>query len=393
MKIVIAAVSSSGQLSGVQRHAVNLASCLLKRAEVSQIHFVVAPWQWESIRGTLPQIDARLTVHIVTLMNKGLSRNYWYYQQLPELAHEVNADLVHLTYPMLVRRKGFKCPVVVTLHDCYPYDVPENFGFPKVVFNRIVLSQCLRSVSAIACVSNSTLSRLAALFSMPILTKAVVVYNTVNPLAEYTGRAAAPWWGSKPFLLCVAQHRYNKNILLILQAFERLLKDGTLSSEIRMVVIGIEGPETQRIKRFIAKANLSDRVILLNGITEDQLQWSYANCLLVAAPSSIEGFGLPVAEALQVGCRIVCSDIAAFREFGDVHCRFVALGNGGLRNLADAIYDVLSKPVPPPVYLPQLSPNDIADQYVKLYSSLLLRAQKDSSGELSASMEPRPEMR
>ena len=49
MKIVIALTSSSGQLSGVQRHAINLARCLLTRQEITAVHLISAPWQQEFV--------------------------------------------------------------------------------------------------------------------------------------------------------------------------------------------------------------------------------------------------------------------------------------------------------------------------------------------------------
>jgi hypothetical protein len=48
----------------------------------------------------------------------------------------------------------FSCPILLTLHDLYPYEVPSNFGLPKVLFNRFILQQCLRSATSIACVSD-----------------------------------------------------------------------------------------------------------------------------------------------------------------------------------------------------------------------------------------------
>ena len=53
-------------------------------------------------------------------------------------------------------------------------------------------------------------------------------------------------------------------------------------------------------------------VMLVSGISDAEMQWCYRNCDLLLAPSTIEGFGLPVAEALLAGCRIVCSDIPPF---------------------------------------------------------------------------------
>ncbi len=109
---------------------------------------------WSRMRTLDP--DPRLTVHIAEMEPSSLSRNLWYYRELPKLAARVQADIVHLTYPMPVDGAAFACPTVVTLHDLYPYEIPQNFGYPKCIFNRVVLQQCLRNVDSIACVSEIT---------------------------------------------------------------------------------------------------------------------------------------------------------------------------------------------------------------------------------------------
>jgi glycosyltransferase involved in cell wall biosynthesis len=369
MKIVVALPSSSGQLSGVPRHAINLARCLLSRPEVTEIHLMAAPWQMDFVADAAPCADARLHLHAAPIGNSASSRNFWYYAQLPKQAAQLKADIVHLAYPVPVRKGAFHCPVVVTLHDLYPYDIPENFGFPKVLFNRAVLQQCLRRVDAIACVSKSTLTRLEQL--NPLLTrKASVIYNSVEPFADSAAKAP-PQWRGLPFLLCVAQHRRNKNILLVLEVFQRLLQAQQIASHTQLFIVGIQGPETSAIERFIAASGLSKSVVLLNGISDAQLHWCYLNCGLVVAASTLEGFGLPVAEALLAGCSVVCSDIPAFREVGSVHCQYVSLGPHQVESFASALRATLELHKPQPIALPHLSPDFIAEEYMKLYRSLL----------------------
>ena len=64
-------------------------------------------------------------------------RNLWYYNQLPAIVRRLKETVVHFAYPAPVNRHALGCPAVVTLHDLYPYDIPSNFGFPKVLFNRL----------------------------------------------------------------------------------------------------------------------------------------------------------------------------------------------------------------------------------------------------------------
>jgi glycosyltransferase involved in cell wall biosynthesis len=371
LKIVIALTSSSGQLSGVQRHAINLARCLLTRQEITAVHLIAAPWQQEFVYDAAPRNDARLHLHTAPIRNNSLSRNAWYYLELPRIASRLQADLVHLGYPTPLRNGAYHCPTVVTLHDLYPYDVPENFGFPKVLFNQLVLRRCLQAVDAIACVSRTTLARLQGIEPRLALAKSVVIYNSVEPLPQVSAWGPLPLWKGEPFLLCVAQHRRNKNILFLLRVFERLLRTGKLAPQTRLVIVGIPGPETNAILRFLADANIADRVVLLNGISEDELQWCYRNCELLLAPSLTEGFGLPVAEALLAGCPVICSDIPPFRELGGDRCVYIPLDATAEHAFADAICAGIRERRSEPIALPQLSASVIAEQYFQLYRSLL----------------------
>ncbi|HEY1901929.1 MAG TPA: glycosyltransferase family 1 protein [Terracidiphilus sp.] len=378
MKVVIALASSSGQLSGVPRHGINLARCLLTRGEISEVHLVVAPWQIGFVQDSAPWDDARLKLHAAPIGNSALSRNLWFYAQLPKLATRLDANIVHLAYPAPVRRGAFRCPAVVTLHDLYPYDIPENFGFPKIFFNRAVLRRCLRRIDAIACVSQSTFRRLESL-DPALAGKTTVIHNAVEPQPRSATETPLPEWEGQPFLLCVAQHRRNKNILVALRVFDRLLQARQIPVETRLFIVGITGPETSAIKDFVAAAALEDRVLLLNGISDAQLQWCYRHCELVLAPSVLEGFGLPVAEALLAGCRVVCSDIAAFRELGGNHCNFVPLGPREVEAFADAVRATLLQESPGPIALPQLSSQIIAEAYMRLYQSLMLASAQNTS--------------
>ncbi len=242
MNIIIAVVASSAEFSGISRHAVNMAKSLLIRSEICTVHLVIGKWQYQSFNVMTPQGSARLHVHAVDIGTNTLCRNFWYYYKLPIFAAKLEADAVHLAYPTPLRRRAYTCPVVVTLHDLYPYDMPANFGYIKVIFNRLILKQCLSSIDAIACVSDSTLRQLDIYFPNIALSKAVMIYNCVEPGPPMATIGPLRDWDGEGFILCVAQHRRNKNILLALRVFHRLLLDEEIDKNAKLVIVGIPWP-------------------------------------------------------------------------------------------------------------------------------------------------------
>lgn len=371
MKILLTAAQFSSNISGLQRHALNMVRCLLNQQDVLAVHFVIAPWQRELVQTAgLNAID-RVQIHVVDMEPGLLSRNLWYFRRLPKLVTQIQPDIVHLSYPVPVDASSIACPIVLTLHDLYPYEIPKNFGFPKAFFNRLILQQCMRSASAIVCVSDATVHRMKQYTPRSTWEKALRIHNCVELEPINTEQTPIPGWKGGPFLLSVSQHRKNKNIPFLIRVFYRLLEQGLIHSDMKLLVIGITGPETPHIHQLVSELRLSGKVIFLHGLSESVLQWCYTHCELLAAPSKTEGFGLPVAEGLLRGCRVVCSDIPAFHEIDEEHCYFVPLAANAEERFAEAIGASLKQPKPRAVPLPQFSAEVLGVQYANLYRELL----------------------
>ena len=303
-----------------------------------------------------------------------------------QLAAQLQPDMVHLSYPVPCNAAAFNCPTVVTLHDMYPYEIPMNFGFPKFIFNRIILQQCLRNVEAIATVSDITLLRLKQYAPPVIWQKATRIYNCVEAAAARDVKPTTISWKDNRFLLCVAQHRRNKNIPLLIRTFAGMRRSGGLAHNMKLVIVGITGPETRMIKQLVLTLEIGDDVEFLEGLSEVELQWCYRRCDALVSLSTTEGFGLPIVEAMLVGGRIICSDIPAFREVGDGHCRFVGLGKDDEKTLGAEIATALNEPKRPPRCLPQFSPPVLAKQYISLYRSLIKSAAPLEKAGITASI-------
>jgi glycosyltransferase involved in cell wall biosynthesis len=370
MNVVIAALSAPTQLNGVSRHGGNLVRALLSTGGITNIHFICGEWQKEMFRCIMPSEDPRLHVHRIQLRDANLHRLLWYFREMPEIAAQLEADIVHFTHPAPIGNAMYHCPTVLTLHDLYPFDIPENFGFLKSALARQTVAHCLKQVNAIACASESTRTRLAKWFPSEAR-KATVIQNVVELLPPSSLGSGIEALNGRAFILCIAQHRPNKNVPLAIRIFERVIERRILPPETRLVVVGLRGPDSKKIQRQIQESQLCNRVLLLSGLSEDELRWCYDNCAVLLAPSSIEGFGLPVAEGILAGARIVCSDIPAFREIAGAPCRFVPWRAELLDNYAAAIREVLALPKPSGQPLPQFSPSRVGRQYLALYENLI----------------------
>lgn len=368
MNLLVTAMSSATGPSGICRHACNIVRCAAEMKGILKITLVVGKWQKAYFITLLKEQNAKLLIVSVDIPNGAFARNVWYLKCLPNLAKDLDIDIVHLSFPVPIRRSLIQRPVIASLHDLYPYDEPNNFGFPKVFFNRVFLQQCLKEVDCVCCVSEATLSRLKAHFPRLADGKVVVICNCVMLRDE---ESIPPMWMRCPFVLMVAQHRANKNILLALRAFAELLQSSKVTKDTLLLLVGNEGPETEVIKATIKQMRLESSIKLLDSVTDGELRWFYENCELLIAPSLTEGFGLPVVEAAVCGSRVVCSNIPAFREVGGKSSHYFDLhAESGSSAMVQAICDALAEPIRRPEGLERFSQQNVAKEYETLYTRL-----------------------
>jgi glycosyltransferase involved in cell wall biosynthesis len=80
------------------------------------------------------------------------------------------------------------------------------------------------------------------------------------------------------------------------------------------VLAGRPGWGTERV---LAELRSEPGVRLEESPTDERLAELYRQALALVYPSRMEGFGLPVAEAMASGCPVVASDLDCIREFAD----------------------------------------------------------------------------
>jgi len=372
MHLLLASVSSASSPTGVCRHAANIARGMLGHPDVGKVTMFAGEWQTSYFRDAFDLKDERLELRSVSIRNRSVMRNLWYLRGLPAEARACAADVIHLAFPMPVLRSVCAAPAVVSLHDLYPFDIPRNFG-KSAGLNRAALALCLQNVDAIACVSEETRNRMHMLFPATPPEKAMVIPNSVC-LAQGADAASLPSQiRGAPFLLCVAQHRANKNLPLLLRTFRLALDRNVVPANTRLVLVGRDGPETKLLHEVVEQCSLKDRIVFLHGISDALLCALYVRCTVTIAPSLMEGFGLPVAEALSAGSRVVCADIPAFRSIDSKRPLFFDPLDHSGESLIAALRRAIATPQRHAESSVGLEPRQTAAMYLDLYARLLTR--------------------
>lgn len=340
MHILISVLHRPLKPTGVCRHAANLARCLADLDQVGQVTLLTGAWQKDYFETAFALSSPKIEIIGIDIKNSSISRNLWFLFGLPKLVKQLDPSIVHLAFPLPFLRSRFPCPVVATIHDLYPYQFPENFGYQQVLFNRLFLRQCIRSSDGLSCVSEVTLKDLQTYFpEVQILDKKTrVIYNFVDFDQVVAARPKnLSSQSNSSYIFTVGQHRKNKNFDVLIQAYANLIHSGRLNKTIKLLIVGSSGPETDNLLQLIKALSIEESVLMLSAINDEELCWLYQNCQIFVMPSTVEGFCIPLVEALYFSCKVVCSDIPIFREVGSSSCTYFSLKEDKIKNLEQAI--------------------------------------------------------
>jgi len=116
-----------------------------------------------------------------------------------------------------------------------------------------------------------------------------------------------------PYILCTGGDDERKNIAGLIRAFGRLPQN--LREMYQLVVVCKLQPTSAKRYMELAKSlDISDRIILTNYVTDEELVQLYNLSEIVAFPSLYEGFGLPVVEAWACGKPVLTSSTSSLGQ-------------------------------------------------------------------------------
>jgi len=238
---------------------------------------------------------------------------------------EVPTNSSHVDALMGLARSG-RMKTTVLLHDLIPLVHPELTPTdPRHIFLKFLQFIC--SADRVICISgeverqylkyvemqpNKKVAQEVLVLEYPEEPKFESSEGTIN-VEGIDGRIGFNSAQSR-FFLAVGTLTRRKNLGLIVQAMDYL--DGPYS-DVKLVLVGRKGFDSHYIDDELRLSRGSqDKVRILEGVTDAELQYLIAKSVGILFPSVAEGYGLPIIEAIAAKKQIVVSDIEPMRSIG-----------------------------------------------------------------------------
>jgi glycosyltransferase involved in cell wall biosynthesis len=120
-----------------------------------------------------------------------------------------------------------------------------------------------------------------------------------------------------PYFVMLGTIEPRKNHWFILHVWRRLVEQ-LRDAAPKLVIIGRRGWECENVIDLLERsAPLGNAVIEESNCSDERLDAWLRHARALLFPSFVEGYGLPLVEALMLGVPVIASDLAVFHEIAD----------------------------------------------------------------------------
>lgn len=256
----------------------------------------------------------------------------WERLQMPWRMRRDRLDVYHGTYNTLPPRAPLGVgalwkgpPMVVTIHDLIVTWHDDDLDDPFIQYVREVTERVVREATVILTISEWSRRDICERYPCDP-GKVRLCRNGIDP-AMLAGapdgagdRARAQYAEGRPYWFSPGAALERKNTGRMIEAFA-LARARRADLSPLLLISGL-GKAVDRFRERAARAGVLEHVRFLPYLAHEDLIAVYAGADLCIYPSLVEGWGIPVTEALALGTPVLTSNTSAMPEAGGEHARY-----------------------------------------------------------------------
>jgi glycogen synthase len=180
---------------------------------------------------------------------------------------------------------------------------------------------------------------------------------------------------SRPVILFIGQLKYRKGFDVLAEAMPAII--GRFP-EASIVVVSHSPVHRDTLLQIVAGNGTAANLHLLTGVSDEEKARLYLEADLLVLPTRYEGFGLPLVEAMAVGCPVISSDLPVVDEIVENGVNGVLVPRDDPAALAEGIIDLLVNRAKREAMV-RAARRTIADKFgIDLYTERLLELYREA---------------
>ncbi len=232
-----------------------------------------------------------------------------------------DVDLFHCLFNILPI--GLRCPTITTIHDIMYLQAMTNITVDPLtwatagLYWRATVSYAIRHADRLLTVSDATRLAIMELFGEHVSERIAVTPNGLDPFfleaddSRDEELVTSVVGSGNRFVLVVGNLSRHKNHPNAVRGFLRATRN---DPQMKLVLVRRSKRWDPEMSLLLRRPLREGRVIAVPEVSHETLRALYRRAELFLFPSTVEGFGIPIIEAMACGSPIVTSDRGAMAE-------------------------------------------------------------------------------
>lgn len=268
-------------------------------------------------------------------------RVMWEHYKIGKEARRLGADVLlsmFLPLPMFC-----KLPMVAIAHDAFPRTHADWYPPRKrIILDKMTEYACRKS-KALVTVSEFSKKELAKAYGISeskIFVAPNGVGNDMHRLSDdELAKVDLSKFEADEFIFSVSTIEPRKNMAGLIEAFS-ILKQNPEMAKVKLLIAGAKGWLESSISDVFEASPYKDQIQFLGYVTDLELNALMQKAQVFALPSFVEGFGIPVLEAMTIGTPVVTSNTSSLPEVSGEYAVYCDPSQPS--SIAEALSEVLS---------------------------------------------------